>query len=71
MKIEQLWVELQRFSGAYGITEIMGACFRDHVENFVADLTQRQHATMSMVEGEAWAFLHAMKEANLKVLDRV
>jgi hypothetical protein len=22
MKIEQLWVELQRFSGAYGITEM-------------------------------------------------
>ncbi|MCI28878.1 polynucleotidyl transferase ribonuclease H fold, partial [Trifolium medium] len=38
-----------------------GACFRDLVGNFVADLTQRQHTTLSTMEGEAWTLLHAKK----------
>jgi hypothetical protein len=42
----------------------MGACFRDHVDNFVADFTQRQYATLLTVEGEAWALLQTMKEVN-------
>ncbi|XP_045797990.1 uncharacterized protein LOC123892221 [Trifolium pratense] len=49
----------------------MGACFRDHVDNFVAGFTQRQRATLSTVEGEAWALLQAMKKANYRGLDRV
>ncbi|PNY00670.1 hypothetical protein L195_g011638 [Trifolium pratense] len=49
----------------------MGACFRDHVGNFVAGFTQRQRATLSTVEGEAWALLQAMKKANYRGLDRV
>ncbi|MCI62154.1 hypothetical protein A2U01_0083411 [Trifolium medium] len=49
----------------------MGACFRDHVGNFVDGFTRRQHATLSTVEGEAWALLQAMKEANHRALDRV
>jgi hypothetical protein len=40
------------FFSEVGVTT-MRACFRDHVGNFVAGLTQRQKATMSTVEGEA------------------
>ncbi|MCH94023.1 eukaryotic translation initiation factor 3 subunit C [Trifolium medium] len=49
----------------------MGACFRDHVGNFVAGSTQRQQATMSTLEDEAWTLLHAMKETNHRGLNRV
>ncbi|XP_045802711.1 uncharacterized protein LOC123896357 [Trifolium pratense] len=31
----------------------MSACFLDHGGNFVAGFTQRQHVTLSTVEGEA------------------
>jgi hypothetical protein len=37
----------------------------------VAGLIQRQQATMSTVEGETWALLQTMKEANHKGLDRI
>jgi hypothetical protein len=37
-----------------GIT-MMTVCFHNHVGNFVAGFMQRQHATLSTVEGEAWA----------------
>jgi hypothetical protein len=43
----------------------MGASFWDHGGNFVVDVTQRQQATMSMVEGEVWAPLHACHEGSL------
>ncbi|PNX95459.1 replication protein A 70 kDa DNA-binding subunit [Trifolium pratense] len=49
----------------------MGACFRDHEGNFVAGFAQRQHVTLSTVEGEAWALLQAMKKANLRGLNMV
>jgi hypothetical protein len=49
----------------------MGVCFRDHVENFMVGLTHRQQATMSTVEGEAWALLHVMKEGIHRGLDKV
>jgi hypothetical protein len=51
------------FFAEVGITT-MTICFQDHVSNFVAGFTQRQHATLSTVEDEAWALLYAMKEAN-------
>jgi hypothetical protein len=44
---------------------------RSCVDNFVADFTQRQLATLSTVEGEAWALLQARNEANHRGLDRV
>ncbi|PNX79721.1 replication protein A 70 kDa DNA-binding subunit [Trifolium pratense] len=49
----------------------MGTCFRDHFGNFVAGFTQRQQATLSTVEGEAWTLLQAMKEANHRGLDKI
>jgi ribonuclease HI len=58
------------FFSEVGVTT-MGDCFRDHVGNFVDRLTQRQQATMSMMEGKAWALPHAMKEANHRGLDMV
>ncbi|MCI40844.1 hypothetical protein A2U01_0062077, partial [Trifolium medium] len=48
----------------------MRVCFRDLVGNFVAGFTQRQQATLSTVEGRAWALLQAMKEANIRDLDK-
>jgi hypothetical protein len=32
---------------------MMETYFQDHVDNFVADFTQKQQATLSTVEGEA------------------
>ncbi|GAU42255.1 hypothetical protein TSUD_327330 [Trifolium subterraneum] len=46
----------------------MGLCFRDTNGQFVADLTQWQQLVYSLVEGEAWTLLHAMKDA---ILERV
>jgi hypothetical protein len=37
----------------------------------VADFTQKQQATLSTVEGEAWALLQARNEANHRGLNRV
>ncbi|GAU38878.1 hypothetical protein TSUD_67410 [Trifolium subterraneum] len=48
-----------------------GACFRDPVGNFVAGFMQRQHTTLSTVEGETWELLQAMKEANRRGLNKV
>jgi ribonuclease HI len=45
--------------------------FLDHVGNFVVGFTQRQHATMSTLEGETWTLLHAMKEVNHRGFDMV
>ncbi|PNX94258.1 ribonuclease H [Trifolium pratense] len=42
-----------------------------YVDNFMAAFMQRQQATLSTVEGEAWTLLQAMKEANHRGLDRV
>jgi hypothetical protein len=53
-----------------GVTTIE-ACFRDHVGNFMVGFMQRQQSTMSTMEGEAWALLHAMKEAIHRGLDMV
>ncbi|GAU48279.1 hypothetical protein TSUD_405250 [Trifolium subterraneum] len=49
----------------------MGLCFRDTNERFVADLTQWQRTVYSIVEGEAWALLNAMKEAIHRGFERV
>ncbi|MCI62562.1 hypothetical protein A2U01_0083819, partial [Trifolium medium] len=49
----------------------MRTCFRNHIGNFVAGFTQRQQATLSTVEDEAWALIQAMKEAIHRGFDRV
>ncbi|XP_045810171.1 uncharacterized protein LOC123904566, partial [Trifolium pratense] len=49
------------FVGGSGVTS-MGLCFRNTNGQFVADLTQWQQLVYSVVEAEAWALLHAMKE---------
>ncbi|GAU33798.1 hypothetical protein TSUD_221360 [Trifolium subterraneum] len=49
----------------------MGLCFRDTNGQFVADLTQWQQPVYSIVEGEAWALLHAMKEVIHRGFERV
>jgi hypothetical protein len=48
------------FVASYGVT-FMGHCFRDTDGQFVAGLTQWQQLVLSVVEGEVWAQLHAMK----------
>ncbi|GAU40306.1 hypothetical protein TSUD_362860 [Trifolium subterraneum] len=49
----------------------MGLCFRDTNGQFVAGLTQWQQSVFSIVEGEAWTLLHAMKEAIHRGFGRV
>ncbi|GAU48559.1 hypothetical protein TSUD_182070 [Trifolium subterraneum] len=49
----------------------MGFCFRDTNGRFVAGLTQWQRTVYSIVEGEAWALLNAMKEAIHRGFERV
>ncbi|GAU35177.1 hypothetical protein TSUD_319870 [Trifolium subterraneum] len=49
----------------------MCLCFRDTNGQFVAGLTQWQQSVFSIVEGEAWALLHAMKEAIHRGFGRV
>ncbi|PNX77111.1 cytochrome p450, partial [Trifolium pratense] len=49
----------------------MGLCFRDTNGHFVAGLIQWQQPFYSIVEGEALALLHAMKEAIYRGFERV
>ncbi|PNX90009.1 cytochrome p450, partial [Trifolium pratense] len=49
------------FAGGSGVTS-MSLCFRNTNGQFVAGLSQWQQPVYSVVEGEAWALLHAMKE---------
>ncbi|XP_045800393.1 uncharacterized protein LOC123894431 [Trifolium pratense] len=53
-----------------GVTS-MCICFRDPNGHFVADLTQWQQPVCSIVEDEALALLHAMKEAIHHGFERV
>ncbi|PNX61783.1 hypothetical protein L195_g060833, partial [Trifolium pratense] len=48
-----------------------GLCFRDTNGHFVAGLTQWHQSSYSIVEGEALALLHAMKEAIHRGFERV
>ncbi|GAU35743.1 hypothetical protein TSUD_370090 [Trifolium subterraneum] len=49
----------------------MSLCFHDTNGQFVAGLTQWQQPVYSIVEDEAWALLHAMKEAMHRGFERV
>ncbi|XP_045801141.1 uncharacterized protein LOC123895010 [Trifolium pratense] len=42
----------------------MGLCFRNSNGQFMAGVTQWQQSVISTLEGETWALLLAMKEAN-------
>ena len=53
-----------------GVTS-MDLCFRDTNGHFVADLTQWQQPFYFIVEDEALALLHAMKEATHRGFERV
>jgi ribonuclease HI len=49
----------------------MCLCFRDTDGQFVVGFTQWQQLVYSVVEGEAWALLYAMKEAINRGFERV
>ncbi|XP_045791665.1 uncharacterized protein LOC123886388 [Trifolium pratense] len=49
----------------------MGLCFRNSNGQFMAGVTQCQQSVISTLEGEAWALLLAMKEANHRGFNRV
>jgi ribonuclease HI len=67
------WIECNvdvAFVAGFGVSS-MGLCFRDTDGQFVAGLTQWQQPVFSVVEGGAWALLHAMKEAIHRGFKRV
>jgi ribonuclease HI len=58
------------FVAGFGVTS-MSLCFRDTDGQFVAGLTQWQQHVYSVVECEAWALLHAMKETIHRGFERI
>ncbi|CAJ2652144.1 unnamed protein product [Trifolium pratense] len=49
----------------------MGLCFRNSNGQFMAGVTQWQQSVISTLEGETWALLLAMKEANHRGFNQV